>query len=110
MATIRRSDEIYYHAHEYHLIELGSVFRGWILFELASAREGILPIVHKSNKDKKRVKSLLDDFDENGFEGSEFTKHQDKELVRNKIIEKHKSVKDFDRKVWKIIHDVLKTT
>ena len=110
MATIRRSDEIYYHAHEYHLIELGSVFRGWILFELASAREGVLPIVHKSNKDKKRVKSLLDDFDENGFEGSEFTKHQDKELVRNKIIEKHKSVKDFDRKVWKIIHDVLKTT
>eukprot|EP01036_Dinobryon_divergens_P062018 gene62018-biopygen38902 len=110
MTTIRRSDEIYHNAHEYHLIELGSVFRGWILFELASAREGVLPVVHKSTTDKKRVKSLLDEFEEYGFEGSEFTKKLDQELVRKKIIEKHDSVKNFDRKVLKIIHDVLKTT
>ncbi len=39
-----------------------------------------------------------------------FKIQQDNELVRNKIIEKHKSVKDFDYKVLKIIHDVLETT
>jgi hypothetical protein len=109
MTTIRRSDEIYHNAHEYHLIELGSVFRGWILFELASAREGILPVVHTSTTNKKRLKTLQDDFDENGFEGSEFTKKLDKELVRKKIIEKHTSVRDFDQKVLKIINNVLKT-
>ena len=109
MTTIRRSDEIYHNAHEYHLIELGSVFRGWILFELASAREGVLPVVHYSTRDKKRVKTLLDEFDEKGFEGSEFSKELDKELVRNKIIEKHTSVRDFDQKVLKIINNVLKT-
>ena len=58
VTTIRRVDEIYYNAHEYHLIELGSVFRGWILFELASAREGVLPIVHTSNKDMSSKKTV----------------------------------------------------
>jgi hypothetical protein len=107
MATIRRSDEIYYNAHEYHLIELGSVFRGWILFELASAREGVLPIVHTSNKDRKKLKNLTNEFKEYGFEGSEFSKPEDKIEVRKKIIEKHKSVKAFDEKVVTIIDALI---
>eukprot|EP01035_Chromulina_nebulosa_P069502 gene69502-biopygen36592 len=36
MATISRSDEIYLNAKEYHLIEIGSLTRGWVLFELSS--------------------------------------------------------------------------
>jgi hypothetical protein len=108
MTTIRRSDEIYYNAHEYHLIELGSVFRGWILFELASAREGILPVVHTSNKDKKKLNILTNEFKENGFEGSNFSKKQDKEEVRKKIIEKHTSMKEFNEKVEKIIAAIIR--
>eukprot|EP01036_Dinobryon_divergens_P061979 gene61979-biopygen36305 len=107
MTTIRRSDEIYHNAYEYHLIDLGSVFRGWILFELASAREGVLPVVHTSTKDKKTLRSLTNEFKENGFEGSEFTKPADKELVRKKILEKHKSMKDFNDKVEKIIDAII---
>ena len=105
--TVRRSDEIYHNAYEYHLIELGSVFRGWILFELASAREGVLPVVHTSNRDKKTMKKLTDDFKENGFEGSKFSKQGDMELVRDKIIEKHTSLKDFNEKVVKIIDAII---
>jgi hypothetical protein len=108
MTTICRSDEIYYNAHEYHLIELGSVFRGWILFELASAREGVLPIVHTSTKDKKAFKNLAYDFKVNGFEGSEFSKPTDKGLVRENIIKKHNSVKSFNEKVVKIIDAIVK--
>eukprot|EP01036_Dinobryon_divergens_P062039 gene62039-biopygen40581 len=107
MTTIRRSDEIYHNAHEYHLIELGSVFKGWILFELAIAREGAMVNVHTSAKDKKVVNNLLTKFKKYGFEGSEFIKPVDKELVRWKIIEKHNSVKEFDEKVVKIIDDFL---
>ena len=107
MTTVRRSDEIYYNAHEYHLIELGSVFRGWILFELASAREGVLPHVHTSNFDKKVLINLTNEFKKNGFEGSEFSKPLDKELVRRKIIEKYRSVKVFDEKVVKIIDAIM---
>ena len=110
MTTIRRSDEIYYNAYEYHLIELGSVFRGWILFELASAREGVLPVVHTSNKDRKFFNILTHEFKENGFEGSKFSKQGDMELVRDKIIEKHTSLKDFNEKVVKIIDAIILKT
>ena len=107
MTTVRRSDEIYYNAHEYHLIELSSVFRGWILFELACVRDGVLPHVHTSNFDKKVLINLTNEFKENGFEGSEFSKPLDKELVRRKIIEKYRSVKVFDEKVVKIIDAIM---
>lgn len=105
MTTIRRSDEIYSNAHEYHLIEVGSVFRGWVLFELASASQ--IPQVHSSNTDEKLLKNLTHEFDNNGFEGSEFTQPLDKELVRKKIIEKHNTVKAFDVKVLEIIGTIM---
>ena len=106
MKTIQRSDEIYYNARQYHLIEVGSVFRGWILFELASARE--IPHVHSSKTDEKALKNLTDEFEKSGFEGSKFTQPRDKILVRDEIIEKHKSVKAFDEKVLEIIGNIRK--
>ncbi len=46
MATIRRSDEIYLHSKEYHLMEVGYLTRGWVLFELSSVPKTLLPITH----------------------------------------------------------------
>lgn len=48
MKTILRSNEIYWHSTDYHLIELGSLFRGWVLFELSSAKKGTQPKLHYS--------------------------------------------------------------
>jgi hypothetical protein len=44
----------------------------------------------------------------NGFEGSEFSKPSDKEIVRENIIKKHYSVKSFDEKVVTFIDAIVK--
>ena len=48
MTTIERSDKIYENAQEYHLMEIGSLFRGWVLFELSSVK--IPPSTSKKTK------------------------------------------------------------
>ena len=107
MKTIRRSDEIYYNAKEYHLMELGSVFRGWILFELSSANESVHPIIHKTTADKMLMCILREEFEETGFEGCAFSKPLDRELVQKKIIDKYGTIANFNKKVLKIIDGIV---
>ena len=107
MTTIRKSGDIYYYANEYHLMELGSLFRGWILFELSSARKE--PKIHSSITTKKTLKKLKNEFREKGFEGCEFTKELDKDLVRGIIVEKYKSLDVFNDRVMKIIDKYVQT-
>ena len=106
MKTIQRSDEIYYNAKEYHLIELGSFFRGWVLFELSSAHDRIEPKVHHSQSDITVLEVVKERFKEKGFEGCGFTKASDRTLVRKKIIEKYRSIQDFNKKVGEFLDEI----
>lgn len=92
MKTIQRSDEIYYNAKEYHLIKLGSFFRGWVLFELSSAHERIEPKVHHSQSDTTVLDLVKERFKEKGFEGCGFAKASDRALFPKKNIEKYRAI------------------
>eukprot|EP01035_Chromulina_nebulosa_P023929 gene23929-31056_t len=92
---------------EYHLMELGSVFRGWILFELSSANENVHPIVHKTTVDRMLLCILKEEFHEKGFEGCEFSKPLDRELVQKKIIDKYGTIANFNKKVLTIIDGIV---
>ena len=107
MTTIRKSGDIYYYANEYHLMELGCLFRGWILFELSSAREE--PKIHSSITNKKMLQKLKNEFREKGFEGCKFTKPSDMDLVRGIIVEKYTSLDIFNDRVMKIIDKYVLT-
>ena len=103
MTTIQRSDEIYYYATEYHLMEVGSLSRGWVLFELSSVPKDKLPTTHFTTSDADMLDMAKETFKTEGFEGSEFTKESDRILVRCKIIQKYGDISSFNNKIAEIV-------
>ena len=102
MATISRSDEIYLNAKEYHLIEIGSLTRGWVLFELSSVQ--LPPIIHISTQDPAGKELIKRHLASTGFEGSAFKVEADRDVVRKKIIGRYKSVANFDLEIVEIVN------
>jgi hypothetical protein len=108
MKTVRRSDEIYQHAKDYHLIEIGSLFRGWILFELSSVSETLLPPkTHVATKDAALIDLAKQHLRTAGFNGCKFTEESDRKVVATKIIEKYGSVDKFNQKIVLIVNKVF---
>ena len=107
MTTVKKSDEIYYHAKEYHLIEVGSLNRGWVLFELSSVKADVVPKTHFIKADMKMLKMTKAFLKREGFEGSEFTKDSDKALVRGKILAKYNDdMTAFDARIAEIVDNL----
>jgi hypothetical protein len=109
MTTIKRSDEIYYHAQEYHLMEIGSLFRGWVLFELSSVKETLLPpCTHLSNtQDPAGIKRMKGFLRSTGFDGCEFTEEADRAVVKKKIIDRYGSVPSFNQAIIAIVDEIF---
>jgi hypothetical protein len=108
MTTIQRSDEIYFHAKEYHLMEIGSLFRGWVLFELSSVKETMLPpAIHLSTKDPAAIKVMKRFLRSSGFDGCEFTEESDREIVKKKIIDRYESVAEFNLRIIAIVDKIF---
>jgi len=103
MATIQRSDEIYYHAKEYHLMEVGSLSRGWVLFELSSVPKTLLPITHFTTSDANMLNMAKETLKRTGFDKCKFTKETDRSLVRKKILEKYGDMQAFNSKIAAIV-------
>ena len=109
MTTIKRSDEIYYHAQEYHLMEIGSLFRGWVLFELSSVKETLLPpCTHLSNtQDRAGVEIMKDFLRTRGFDSCKFTEEADRAVVKKKIIDRYGSVPSFNKAIIAIVDKIF---
>ena len=105
METIRRSDEIYSNANEYHLIEMGALTRGWIHFELASKTAPT--IIHNSIIYDPATRKLIRDSVRRGFEYSGFTVEDDRVEVRKKIVERYTSVENFNEVIIAIVNQIL---
>lgn len=105
METIKRSNEIYFNAKEYHLIEMGALTRGWVLFELASVN--VPPIIHNSNIVCPTARGLIKESVEGGFEGSGFSYPNDKVAVRKNIVKLHGSVAIFNEGIIAIVNQIL---
>ena len=107
MATIQRSDEIYLHAKEYHLMEVGSLSRGWVLFELSSVPKNLLPVTHFTTSDTNMLNMAKATFKRTGFDGCKFSKESDRTLVRRKILEKYGDMQAFNSKIAAIVDTLL---
>ena len=109
MTTIKRSDEIYNKAQEYHLMEIGSLFRGWVLFELSSVKETLLPpCTHLSNtQDPAGIKRMKGFLRSTGFDGCEFTEEADRAVVKKKIIDRYGSVPSFNKAIIAIVDKIF---
>ena len=105
MTTINRSDEIYRNANAYHLIEVGSLFRGWVLFELASANQK--PIIHISTQDPAMIEMVKEQLAKTGFEGSKFKEESDRNFVRTKVVQRYGSVAIFNREIIAIVNRIF---
>jgi hypothetical protein len=109
MTTIKRSDEIYFNANEYHLMEIGSLSRGWVLFELSSVKESMLPpAIHLSISQDPAAITLTKLFlRSSGFDGCIFTEESDREVVKKKIIDRYGSVAEFNLRIIAIVDKIL---
>jgi hypothetical protein len=109
MTTIKRSDEIYYKAQEYHLMEIGSLFRGWVLFELSSVKETLLPpCTHLSNtQDRAGIEHMKDFLGTRGFDSCKFTEEADRAVVKKKIIDRYGSVPSFNKAIIAIVDKIF---
>ena len=106
MTTIKRSDEIYYNAPEYHLMEIGSLFRGWVLFELSSVK--IPPCTHLSNtQDRAGIDIMKDFLRSRGFDSCKFTEEADRAVVKKKIIDRYGSVPSFNKAIIAIVDKIF---
>lgn len=113
METIRRSNEIYLNAKEYHLMEIGSLLRGWVLFELSSVKETMLPpVTHYTAKDPAMIQTVKDRLrstgSDGGFEGSKFSDETDRPKVRQHIIDTpiYGTVAKFNEKIITIVDNI----
>ena len=109
MTTIKRSDEIYFNANEYHLMEIGSLSRGWVLFELSSVKESMLPpAIHLSIGQDPAAITLTKRFlRSDGFDGCIFTEESDREIVKKKIIDRYGSVAEFNLRIIAIVDKIF---
>ena len=108
MTTVRRSDEIYYHANEYHLMEFGSLFRGWILFELSSVKETMLPpAIHFSTQDPAAINHMKWFLRSHGFDSCQFTEESDREIVKYEIIDQYGSIDEFNLRIIAILDKIF---
>ena len=109
MTTIKRSDEIYYNAQEYHLMEIGSLFRGWVLFELSSVKETLLPpCTHLSNtQDRAGIEHMKDFLGTRGFDSCKFTEEADRAVVKKKILDRYGSVPSFNKAIIAIVDKIF---
>ena len=108
MVTIKRSDEIYLHAKEYHLMEIGSLFRGWVLFELSSVAEAMLPpTIHLSTQDPAAINVMKKFLSSAGFDGCEFTEESDRVIVQKKIVQRYGSVANFNKTIIAIVNKIF---
>lgn len=108
MKTVRRSDEIYHNAASYHLIEIGSLFRGWVLFELSSVRDSLIPPrIHITLKDPAMVDMAKQFLRSTGFNGCKFTAESDREIVEKKIVDSYGSVDNFNLRIVAIVDRIF---
>ena len=108
MTTIQRSDKIYFHAKEYHLMEIGSLLRGWVLFELSSVKETMLPpAIHLTTKDPAAIDMMKSFLRSSGFDGCQFTEELDREIVKKKIIDRYERVAEFDLRIIAIVDKIF---
>jgi len=105
MTTIQRSDEIYFNAKEYHLMEIGSLFRGWVLFELSSVQ--LLPAIHHSTQDPAAIAMMKDFLRYRGFDGCQFTKESDREIVKKTIIDRYGNIAEFNLRIIAIVDKIF---
>ena len=108
MTTIKRSDEIYFNAKEYHLMEIGSLFRGWVLFELSSVKESMLPpAIHLTTQDPAGINVMKQFLLSAGFDGCSFTEESDREIVKKKIIDRYGCVAEFNLRIIAIVDKIF---
>ena len=72
MKTVLRPDEIYYHAKAYHLMEIGSLGRAWVQFELCSVSKTNLPLkIHFPTRDPAIIDTAKKTLKKFGFDAVE---------------------------------------
>eukprot|EP01036_Dinobryon_divergens_P030726 gene30726-40013_t len=72
MRTLTNSDLIYKNASEYHIMEVSSLSRGWVVYEMSNMQRTKVPIFH--DNDPFSVKKLNDIIDRAVGEGFRFMK------------------------------------
>ena len=108
MKTVERSGEIYRHAKAYHLMEIGSLYRGWVLFELSSVPDTLIPpVIHYTSQDPAMVHKAKSFLRQTGFKGCEFTDKSDRRFVQMSLKTRFRRMKDFDARIVTILDAIV---
>ena len=89
-------------------MEIGSLLRGWVLFELSSVKETMLPpAIHFTTQDPAAITMMKSFLRSSGFDGCQFTEESDREIVKKKIIERYESVYEFNLRIIAIVDKIF---
>ena len=107
MKTVARSGEIYRQANAYHLMEIGSLLRGWVLFELSSVPATLIPpIIHCTVRDPAMVDKTKSFLRKTGFKGCEFSEDSDRRTVQKSLRTQFKRMSDFNARIIAIVESL----
>ena len=92
---------------EHHIMESGSVMKGWTWHDLSLLSHIVRPTLHSSTVDAPLNEMLLDNITASGFEFADFTVPEDRDKVRSSIIGRWGTVEAFNRRVLGTVGNAL---
>ena len=90
---------IYAGSSEHHIMEPGSLMRGWVWHDLSFVIGTLRPTLHSSTIDTALIAMLIKNIKANGFKTGKFSLPTDEEKVRNSIIDRWTTIEDFNQRV-----------
>lgn len=92
---------------EHHIMEPGTLMKGWIWHDLSLLSPIIRPTLHSSTIDVPLIDMLMDNIRASGFDCAEFTVPEDKEKVQNSILGRWGTMDAFNQRVLDTVGNAL---
>ena len=92
---------------EHHIMEPGSLLKGWTWHNLSLLSPIVRPILHSSTIDIPLIEMLMDNIKSSGFDCAEFTVPEDRDKVNSSIIERWGTIDAFNSRVLDTVGNAL---
>ena len=90
---------VYAESSEHHIMEPGSLTRGWVWHDLSLVIQRLRPTLHSSTIDTALIEMLTKKIKAKGFDFGIFSAPTEKDKVWNSIIDRWTTIEDFNKRV-----------
>lgn len=91
--------KIFESSSEHHIMEPGSLLKGWTWHDFSLLSRIIRPTLHSSTIDIPLNEMLIDNIKASGFDFADFSVPEDRDKVRGSIMERWGSMENFNTRI-----------